>query len=535
MKLIHNLLDWVVNFSIVYTAQSKILNSELITVETDISNGLYSFNIVGLANKTVSESKDRISSALKNSGFKEPKNQNKKIIVSLAPANIPKHSSNFDLAITLGYLKSKKEIDFDSENKIFVGELSLDGKIKKIKNIIPIIIFAKKNNYTEIFIPSENYNEAMLIDGIKIFHFKNLAELVQFLKNQAGRQGIKNNITNHNYSKYLVKTINTDKIIDQINYGGSDYINIIGQNNAKRALEISAAGGHNLGLWGPPGTGKTILAKSIIDLMPNLNQEQIIETTAIYSSIQDIKAPITRPPFRHPHHSSSLSAIIGGGALLKPGEITLSHNGVLFLDEFPEFNQKVINSLREPLEEKEITLSRINSKETLPANFILLAALNPCACGYYKTGIKKCSCTMNQINKYHKKISGPILDRVDLWVEMNNVKYDILKINQPGTSKQFLKKLEITKNKILSARKVQEERLGLNKLNSQMSNAEIKKHCAISEKAANILNRSSEKLCLSPRSYYKIIKISRTIADLENSNKILMKHVLEALQYRPKF
>ncbi len=523
------------NFSIIYTAQSKILNSELITVETDISNGLYNFNIVGLADKTVAESKDRISSALKNSGFAEPKNQNKKIIISLAPANIPKHSANFDLAITLGYLKSKKEIEFNSENKIFIGELSLDGRIKKIKNIIPIIIFAKENKFTEIYIPSENYNEAQLITGIKIYHFKNLKDLVLFLKNRnnfqikgkQGREVIE--------SKYLVKNIKDYKSYYKLKEQQSDSIEIIGQDKAKRALEISAAGGHNLGLWGPPGTGKTLLSKSIVSLLPNLNQKQIIETTAIYSSIQDIISPIIKAPFRHPHHSSSLAAIIGGGLFLKPGEITLSHNGVLFLDEFLEFDQKIINALREPLEEKKITLSRVNSRETLPANFILIAALNPCPCGYFKTGIKKCTCTINQINRYRKKISGPILDRVDMWVEMNNVKYNMLNTRSNNNFNIYLDKLEKSRKKIASARKIQCRQLGPNKLNSNMNNDDINNYCKISRKAEHILSISSEKLNLSPRSYYKIIKISKTISDLDNSNKILSKHVLEAIQYRPNF
>jgi magnesium chelatase family protein len=502
-------------FSKVHSAQNQIINAEQIDIETDISNGLYSFNIIGLADKAVEESKDRISAALKNSGFKSPKKSNQKVVISLAPANIHKSGPHFDLPMAVGYLKSIGEIKKDISNTMIVGELSLDGCLKKISGILPIVILAKQKGFKEIFIPEGNKSETIIIKGINIFTFNNLKEVTDYLKGRKKLLPSKNKVT---------EPVGTGKTFS--------IINIKGQDKAKRGLQIAASGGHNLAFYGPPGTGKTLLARSIVDILPALNYDQTIETTSIHSVLGENNGLIQIPPFRNPHHTSSHSSIIGGGAYLKPGEISLAHNGVLFLDEMAEFSKKTIDSLRQPLEDGYISLSRLNQRIKIPSNFILLVSMNPCPCGYYKSKVKKCTCSTNSIERYRKKISGPIVDRIDMWIEINNIQYKNL-LDQTSTNEI----LEINKiiNSITRSREIQQKRFSSDKLNTRMSPGEITKYCILKNKEKKLLNNASDKLNLSVRSYHKIIKLSRTIADLDRSENISSKHILEALQYRPLF
>ncbi len=506
------------NFSKVYSAQSSILTAHKVDIEVDISKGLHSFTIVGLPDKAIDESRDRVSASIKNSGITSPKQKNHKVVISLAPANIKKTGPNFDLPIALAYLQAIKEIKFNPENRLFVGELSLDGKLRKMNGVLPIIIFAKKNNFKEIFLPLENIEEASLIKGINIYGVKDLNQIINHLNKKDQIKPVK--------KTFLSQP--KDNSENQI-----DFSDIKGQEDAKRALSIAAAGGHNIAFYGPPGTGKTMLARSFKKILPSLSYKQIIECTSIHSIIDDKENNlIIEPPFRSPHHTASYTSIIGGGTNLKPGEITLAHNGILFLDELPEFDRRIIESLRQPVEEGSIFISRINEKKKFPAKFILIVSMNPCPCGYYKTGVKVCKCQNNIIEKYQKKISGPMIDRIDMWVEVNNINNDEL---LQKTKKDVAEsESEIIKKMVIKARKIQKERFKKEKLNKEITPREIQEYCDLNFETKKILNQASEKLNLSARSYHRILKISRTIADLEGSEKIKTPHLLEALHYRKK-
>lgn len=499
------------SFAKVYSAQINNLNGYTVDVEIDLSKGLHSFSIVGLPDKSVDESKDRISSAIKNSGFKSPKRSNQKIVVSLAPSEIKKEGAGLDLAIALGFLKASKEIIFDENKKMFLGELGLDGSIRKVKGILSLVKSAKQNDFEEVFIPEENAKEGALIKGIKIFPVKNLKEVIEHLDKE---------------KDFNIEEFPETKIIYE-DKKENDFSEIKGQENVKRALEIAAAGRHNIAMYGPPGTGKTMLAKAFCSILPELSYEKILETTAIASVSGILQGDIiTRPPFRSPHHTSSYTAIVGGGAIPKPGEITLSHNGVLFLDEFPEFERKIIDSLRQPLEDKEVTVSRVKGTAKFPADFVLLVALNPCPCGNYGSD-KTCSCSTQSILNYRKKISGPIMDRIDMWIEVPNIDYEKLSDRTEGEGSKIIKE------RVLEATKKQEARLGEGRNNSSLKAKELE-NLNIEKSIRNTLNEYATKLKISPRSYHKIIKLSRTIADLDNKDEIEMNHLLEALQYRPK-
>lgn len=503
------------NFSKVYSAQANLLDANIIDIEIDISRGLHFFSIVGLPDKVVGESKDRVSAALKNSGYKSPKQTNHKITISLAPANLKKAGPIFDLPIALGYLKAVKEIDFRSDKKIFVGELSLDGKLRKINGILPIIISAKQKGFEEIYLPAENLEEALLIPNIKIYSIKCLQEIIHHFKFPKSKIPCAENKSNGFQQSQKYTNSSGAKIFNEIQ----------GQESAKRALIISACGGHNLGFYGPPGTGKTMLAKAFGEILPPLSYEKLLETNSIHSNLENKKL-ITFPPVRSPHHTSSYSAIVGGGHNLKIGEITLAHNGILFLDEFLEFDQRTINALREPLEQKKITISRTNERKTFPANFILIIATNPCPCGYYKTPQNNCKCTINEIRNYRRKLSGPIIDRVDMWVEVNNIDNQILLKSLPQKSDYN------PQQTIIQTRLIQKHRFAREKLNKDMTPDQVKYFCQLEKGADEILNQASNKLNLSARSYHNVLKVSRTIADLDRSEKIKSSHILESLQYR---
>ncbi|MDQ5901472.1 MAG: magnesium chelatase family protein [Patescibacteria group bacterium] len=495
------------SFSRVYSAQVNVLDGELITIETDISKGLHNFSIVGLPDKSVEEARDRVGSAIKNSGFTSPKQTNQKIVVSLSPANLKKEGSYFDLGIALGYLLSAGDLKFNPDKKAFIGELSLNGDIKPVKGILPLVKSLKSAGFEEVFVPFENKEEAALIDGIKIFPAKNLIEVIKHLKEE---------------DTFCLSTQPLTEILIENNFAHNDFSDIRGQENVKRALLIAAAGGHNIAMYGPPGTGKTMLARAFSGILPPLSKEDILEVTGIHSVAGTLRgALITSVPFRSPHNTSSYVSVIGGGAIPKPGEVTLAHKGVLFLDEFPEFDRRVLESLRQPLEDKVVHISRSKGTAVFPTNFILIAAMNP----------PDDNATASDIVRFKRKISGPIMDRIDIWIDVPKIDYELLSQKEKsGKTSEELRK------EILRARKKQEERFAgsLVRTNSAMSVRDLDKTVVLKEEVKKILNMSAEKLGLSPRAYHRIIKLSRTIADLEDSKEIETKHVLEALAYRPK-
>lgn len=496
------------SFSKVYSAQINVLDGSLITVETDISRGLHNFSIVGLPDKAVEEARDRVGSALKNSGFKSPKSQNQKIVVSLSPASVKKEGSYFDLAISLGYLLANEEVKFNPEGKIFVGELGLDGKLKPVKGVLSIVSFAKEKGFEEIFLPKQNAKEAALIDGIKIFPAETLLDVVNHLKEE------------ENFCLDLQPKTEIDFKEAKSKVCFSD---VRGQESAKRGLMIAAAGGHNIAMYGPPGTGKTMLARAFVGILPKMSKEDILEITAIHSVAGTLpeEALVTDVPFRSPHATSSYVSVIGGGAYPKPGEVTLAHKGVLFLDEFPEFDRRVLESLRQPLEDRVVHISRSKGSAVYPTDFILIAAMNP----------PPDDATAVDIVRFKRKISGPIMDRIDIWVNVLNVDYDKLssKEKEGQTSEEI-------KEKVLSARSKQDKRLSNKgkKLNSQMNVKDMDELINLSKEVKDILNESAKSLQLSARSYHRTVKLARTIADLDESEEIQIPHILEALQYRPK-
>jgi magnesium chelatase family protein len=512
----------------IYSAQATLLDAQIIDIEVDLSRGLHSFSIVGLADKSVDESKDRVGSAIKNSGWKSPKNKNQKVVVSLAPADVKKEGPLFDLPIALAYLLASDEIKADTEKRLFIGELSLDGKLRPIKGALPITQKAKLLGFKEIFLPIDNAEEAVSIKGINIFGAKTLLDVVKHINTKEVGED-ENAIPHEEIPKYIPKK--KKKIIREIDI---DFADIKGQESAKRGLEIAAAGGHNIIMYGPPGTGKTMLAKAFTHLLPTLSFDEMLEVTSIYSIGGMLNnGLIEHPPFRSPHHTASYVSLVGGGANLKPGEVTLAHRGVLFLDEFPEFDKKVLESMRQPLEDRQVTISRAKGSVKYPAHFILIATMNPCPCGNYGVKGKECICSAQNIEKYKRKLSGPIVDRIDLWVEVSKVEHDKL-----TDSRELHEKTGDKKARVEKARFIQENRYKKLKLktktNAELSPKDLVKNIILSDKVKETLNKSAKQLDLSARSYHRIIKLARTIADMEESPEINENHILEALQYRPK-
>ena len=509
------------SFAKVYSAQVNILTGKIVTIEVDLSRGLHSFSIVGLPDKAVDESKDRVSGAIKNSGFHSPKAKNQKIIVSLSPADLKKEGPFFDLGIAIAYLKASGEIKFSGEKKIFLGELGLDGALRPIRGALPLAQEAKRKGFEEIYLPKENAPEAALVGGIKIFGAESLKEVVEHLSPKPGvrEEGI----------PIQPET----KITFKKDLEGADFADIRGQEGAKRGLEIAAAGGHNIAMYGPPGTGKTMLARAFSGLLPNLETEEVLELTGIHSVAGSTQGELVCfPPFRAPHHTSSYVSIIGGGAYPKPGEVTLAHRGVLFMDEFPEFEKRVIESLRQPLEDNIVSISRAKGTAVFPSNFILVAAMNPCPCGNATSKQKACICKPSDLDRYKRKLSGPIIDRIDLWVSVGNVDYK--KLGGEGTGEKSAK----IKDRVSRARALQLARFKKYgkkiSTNSEMGVKDLDKMVPLAEDVRKLLDSSAENLSLSARAYHRVIKIARTIADLENSADVSESHILEAIQYRPK-
>lgn len=503
-----------------------MLQAYIVDIEIDISKKtLNAFSIVGLPDKAVEESKDRVSAAIKNSGFKSPKQKNQKVVVSLAPANIKKEGPHFDLGIAIAYLLASEKINFNPTKKIFLGELTLDGQLRQIGGVLPLVREAKKKGFEEIYLPLHNAKEGALINGIKIFGIKTLTELINHLKTNDPKN--EPNLISKQLEPQPQTKINFSKATPSI-----DFADVKGQETAKRGLEIAASGGHNIAMYGPPGTGKTMLAKAFCGILPPLSFEEILETTSIHSVAGLLKEDlITQPPFRSPHHTASYISLVGGGTTPKPGEVTMAHKGVLFLDEFPEFEKRAIEALRQPLEDGIINISRSKGSTTFPANFILIATMNPCPCGNHGTD-KECTCAPASLLKYQRKISGPIIDRIDIWVEVSNVEHSKLSEKNYGLEKTSSIQKRVAKTRALQTKRFKKSKT--TSTNGDMSSKEIGNLINLDKKTQDILNQSASQLGLSARAYHKIIKLARTIADLEKQEKINSDHILEALQYRPK-
>ncbi len=495
-------------YSKVYSAQNVFLSAFIISIETDISNGLHAFSIVGLGDKAVDEAKDRVSAAIKNIGYVSPKQKNQKVVVSLAPADTRKEGSHFDLGIAVGYLIASGEIPPPTEKILFLGELALDGELRRVYGVLPLTQKAKEMGFKEIIVPKVNAEEAAIISGIKVFGAGHLHEVLNHITH-------KEHITEQPHTE--ISYTRPDVHVDMGD--------IKGQEIAKRGIEIAAAGGHNIALYGPPGTGKTMLAKALWGILPPLSAEESIEVTSIHSVVGTLsKNVITHPPFRAPHHTSSYASMVGGGTFPRPGEVTLAHRGVLFLDEFPEFDKAVIESLRQPLEDRKILIARAKTAVEFPADCLLLATMNPCPCGYFGSNLKECTCTQVEIKMYQKKISGPIIDRIDMWIEVSKVEYEKLSSNE-----HIAGSLE-SSQKVLSARTMQKKR---NVYKNSLLSVKDLEH-TLDKDAKQVLTVSAKRLALSARAYHKTIRIARTIADLDGKERVGVDHVLEALQYRPK-
>lgn len=499
------------------------LDGFIVQVEVDISQGLPAFNVVGLPDTAVQEARERVRAAIKNSGGEFPM---RRVTVNLAPADLRKAGPAYDLPIATSVLLSSGQVPAIPESALFLGELSLDGGLRHTNGILPMVAVARDEGFDSVFVPKADAQEAALVDGIKVYPVDTLNQLMAHLRDEESISPI---VTGLNGApEYVIPPQGGG-----INPGrDTDMADVRGQEHAKRALEVAASGGHNLLMSGPPGSGKTLLARALPSVLPRLTREEALDVTKIYSvgGLLPNNSPlISQRPFRAPHYTISNAGLVGGGRIPRPGEVTLSHRGVLFLDELPEFGHTVLEVLRQPLEDKTVTISRAQGTSSFPANFMLVAAMNPCPCGYYSDPIRECTCSARDVARYQRRISGPLLDRIDMFVEVPRVDYE--KLTQPSESESS----EHIRERVEKARELQHSRFKESSLliNAEMGPTEVWNLCQMDDTAKGLLNSAMKQMHLSARGFHRILKVSRTIADLASEPIIGIAHLAEALQYRP--
>ena len=491
------------------------LEGHLVDVEVDISSGLPAMTIVGLPDAAVQEARERVRAAIRNSGYTFPM---KRIVVNLAPADLKKAGPSYDLPIAFGILLSSEQVSADASQSIFLGELSLDGSLRHTNGILPLVAVAKEEKIADVIVPEVDAGEASLIDGAKIIPITSLSQLVSYFQGE---------IPAPEYKAEEVRDYTSPTST------ATDLAYIKGQEHAKRALEVAASGGHNLIMFGPPGSGKTLLARSLPSILPPMTTDEALEVTKVYS-VSGLLPPDTplmkQRPFRSPHYTISNAGLVGGGHWPRPGEISLSHRGVLFLDELPEFGHSLLEILRQPLEDKVVTISRAQGSVTFPSNFMLVGAMNPCPCGYYGDPFRRCTCPPSLVSRYQKRISGPFIDRVDIFVEVPHIDYEKLADDRLGEQS------EKVQARVEAARSRQLRRFAGTRLtcNAEMTPAEVREFCQVEDSAQGLLKAAMKQLYLSARAFHRILKLALTIADLENSDIIKAQHVAEAIQYRPR-